>query len=99
MSTAERRTTRNCSPSGSFRIVTPDRSLIGYIPALRPVCGATCAARYSKPMPGEFDFINWLRAQHPPSGFVPVPQGDDLAVLKWQADDLLLVGVDKDLAG
>lgn len=55
--------------------------------------------RYSKPMPGEFDFINWLRAQHAPSEFVPVPQGDDLAVLKWPAEDLLLVGVDQVLDG
>jgi thiamine-monophosphate kinase len=50
-------------------------------------------------MPGEFDFIQWLRAQHKPSAFVPVPQGDDLAVLKWPADDLLLVGVDQVLDG
>lgn len=50
-------------------------------------------------MPGEFDFIHWLRAQHKPSEFVPVPQGDDLAVLKWPANDLLLVGVDQVLDG
>jgi len=50
-------------------------------------------------MPGEFDFINWLRSQIRPSSFVPVPQGDDLAVLKWQAADLLLVGVDQVLDG
>lgn len=50
-------------------------------------------------MPGEFDFIDWLRAQHKPSEFVPVPQGDDLAVLKWPAGDLLLIGVDQVLDG
>src|ERR687896_224602 len=50
-------------------------------------------------MPGEFDLIDWIRAQHPPTERVPVPQGDDLAVLKWPADDLLLVGVDQVLDG
>lgn len=50
-------------------------------------------------MAGEFDLIDWIRAQHPPTDFVPVPQGDDLAVLKWPADDLLLVGVDQVLEG
>jgi thiamine-monophosphate kinase len=30
---------------------------------------------------------------------VPLPAGDDLAVLKWAADDLLLVGVDQVLDG
>jgi thiamine-monophosphate kinase len=46
-------------------------------------------------MPGEFDFIDWLRAQHKPSGFVPIPQGDDLAALKWPPGELLLIGVDQ----
>jgi thiamine-monophosphate kinase len=50
-------------------------------------------------MSSEFDFIDWLRGQHKPSEFVVVPQGDDLAVLKWRADDLLLVGVDQVLDG
>jgi thiamine-monophosphate kinase len=50
-------------------------------------------------MPGEFDFIDWLRAQHKASAFVPVPQGDDLAVLKWPGEDLLLIGVDQVLDG
>jgi thiamine-monophosphate kinase len=50
-------------------------------------------------MASEFDFIDWLRTQHKPSEFVPVPQGDDLAVLKWRAEDLLLVGVDQVLDG
>jgi len=50
-------------------------------------------------MPGEFDFIEWVRAQQKPSDAVPVPAGDDLAVLKWAADDLLLVGTDQVLDG
>lgn len=50
-------------------------------------------------MPGEFDFIDWLRSQNKPSEFVPVPQGDDLAVLNWPPGDLLLVGADQVLDG
>src|SRR5689334_9917615 len=40
-------------------------------------------------MPGEFDFIEWVRAQQKPSEFVPVRPGDDL----------LLVGADQVLDG
>jgi thiamine-monophosphate kinase len=50
-------------------------------------------------MPGEFDFLEWIKSQHKPSAFVPVPQGDDLAVLKWDPADFLLVGVDQVLDG
>ena len=50
-------------------------------------------------MPGEFDFIDWLRAQHRANDLVTVPQGDDLAVLKWPTGELLLVGVDQVLDG
>jgi thiamine-monophosphate kinase len=50
-------------------------------------------------VPGEFDFIEWVRAQQRPSEFVPVPPGDDLAALKWSGDDLLLVGADQVLDG
>ena len=53
-------------------------------------------------MAGEFDFIEWIRAQQPvnaPAGFVQVPPGDDLAVLKWPADDLLIIGADQVLDG
>lgn len=51
-------------------------------------------------MAGESDFIDWLRGQQKPaSGFVPVPAGDDLAVLKWPAEALLLVGADQVLDG
>jgi len=50
-------------------------------------------------MPGEFDFIDWIRAQSPMTASVPIPPGDDLAALKWDAADLLLVGVDQVLDG
>jgi thiamine-monophosphate kinase len=50
-------------------------------------------------MAGEFEFIDWLRLRQRPSALVPVPAGDDLAVLKWPGDELLLVGVDQVLDG
>ena len=50
-------------------------------------------------MAGEFEFIEWIRQQHHPSALVPVPQGDDLAVLNWPAGELLLVGTDQVLDG
>jgi thiamine-monophosphate kinase len=50
-------------------------------------------------MPGEFDFIAWLRTQQTASPLVRMPAGDDLAVLKWAGEDLLLVGVDQVLDG
>jgi thiamine-monophosphate kinase len=50
-------------------------------------------------MPGEFDFIEWVRSQQPASAFVPVPAGDDLAVIRWPEEKLLLVGVDQVLDG
>ena len=50
-------------------------------------------------MAGEFEFIQWVAAQHKASEFVVVPPGDDLAVLRWPAGDLLLVGVDQVLDG
>jgi len=50
-------------------------------------------------MPGEFDFIQWLRAQERASDFVLVPAGDDMAALRWPENDLLLVGVDQVLDG
>lgn len=48
---------------------------------------------------GEFDFIEWVRGQQKASEFVPVPAGDDLAVINWPSDKLLLVGVDQVLDG
>ena len=50
-------------------------------------------------MPGEFDFIHWIRSQTARFDHVLVGPGDDLAVLKWPADDLLIVGVDQVLDG
>ncbi len=52
-------------------------------------------------MPGEFDFISWLRA-HPsaaPAGLVRLGVGDDLAVLDVPAGELVLVGIDQVLDG
>lgn len=50
-------------------------------------------------MPGEFDFIDWVRSQQPPTKYIPTPAGDDLAVLRWPDKDLLLVGVDQVIDG
>jgi thiamine-monophosphate kinase len=50
-------------------------------------------------MPGELNFIAWLRRQQHPGADVLLPPGDDLAVLNWDAADLLLVGVDQVLDG
>jgi thiamine-monophosphate kinase len=50
-------------------------------------------------MPGEFDFIQWLRARQKPTDLVPIPAGDDMAVLRWPPDDPLLVAVDQVLDG
>jgi thiamine-monophosphate kinase len=48
-------------------------------------------------MAGEFDLIQWIRQQQQPgkSTLIQTGVGDDLAALKWPADDLLLVGVDQ----
>src|SRR5690349_15977305 len=52
------------------------------------------------PMPaGEFDFLDWIRSQRPSNPLVRLAQGDDLAILKWPAGDLLLVGVDQVIDG
>jgi thiamine-monophosphate kinase len=50
-------------------------------------------------MAGEFDFIDWIRSQSPASAEVRLGVGDDLAVLNWNAEDLLLVGVDQVIDG
>ncbi|WP_428940245.1 thiamine-phosphate kinase [Fontivita pretiosa] len=50
-------------------------------------------------MPGEFDLISWICAQQRATELVRVPAGDDLAILKWDAQDLLLVGTDQVLDG
>ena len=62
-------------------------------------CPYLLRGEYNAAMAGEFDFIEWVRSQQQPSDFLLVPPGDDLAVLKWPADDLLLVGVDQVLDG
>ena len=69
------------------------RDTLGEISAARAFRG------YPVRMAGEFEFIEWLKSQQRASPLVPVPAGDDLAVLKWAADDLLLVGVDQVLDG
>lgn len=49
---------------------------------------------------GEFEFIDWIRSRTPSDPRVIVPIGDDLAALKWEASDgLLLVGIDQVLDG
>ena len=50
-------------------------------------------------MPGEFDFISWLRDQAPAGPAVPIGIGDDLAALRLPAGDLVLVGIDQVLDG
>ena len=50
-------------------------------------------------MSNEFNFIEWIRRQQKPSALVQRGIGDDLAILKWPADDLLLLGVDQVLDG
>src|SRR4051794_32760945 len=50
-------------------------------------------------MPGEFDFIEWIRKQAIADPRVIVPSGDDLAVMKWDPADLLIVGADQVLDG
>jgi len=53
----------------------------------------------SRTMPGEFDFIDWIRSQSRADPRIIVPIGDDLAAMKWDANDLLLVGADQVLDG
>jgi thiamine-monophosphate kinase len=50
-------------------------------------------------MPGEFDFIQWIKTRQCPTALTMVPAGDDMAVLRWAENDLLLVGVDQVLDG
>jgi thiamine-monophosphate kinase len=54
---------------------------------------------FNPPMPGEFDFLNWLSSQQTPDKLVSLGIGDDLAALHWPKDDLLLVGADQVLDG
>lgn len=49
---------------------------------------------------GEFELIDWIQKTQPgKSALVALGVGDDLAALKWPADDLLLVGVDQVIDG
>jgi thiamine-monophosphate kinase len=50
-------------------------------------------------MASESDFLDWIRSQQMPSSLVRVAAGDDLAVLNWPANELLLVGADQVLDG
>ena len=50
-------------------------------------------------MAREFDFIDWIISQQKRSKSIPVAIGDDLAALRWNAADLLLVGADQVLDG
>ncbi|HWB54640.1 MAG TPA: thiamine-phosphate kinase [Tepidisphaeraceae bacterium] len=56
------------------------------------------AGRRTK-MPGEFDFIHWIQLQQKARGLIELSAGDDLAILRWPADQLLLVGVDQVMEG
>lgn len=47
----------------------------------------------------EFELINWIRARQRQAPAVQLGIGDDLAILRWRADDLLLAGVDQVLDG
>jgi thiamine-monophosphate kinase len=46
-------------------------------------------------VPHEFDFLDWIKGRQRPGELVQLGSGDDLAVLKWPADELLLAGVDQ----
>lgn len=50
-------------------------------------------------MSREFDFIDWLRRQQRPTEQVLLPAGDDLAILRVPAGDLVLIGIDQILDG
>lgn len=50
-------------------------------------------------MAGEFDFIDWIRSQQKFGGEIELAAGDDLAILRWPAEQLLLVGVDQVMDG
>jgi thiamine-monophosphate kinase len=50
-------------------------------------------------MAGEFDFIDWIRSHRQASPLVELSIGDDLAVLKWPGNELLLVGADQVIDG
>ena len=50
-------------------------------------------------MSSEWEFLEWIRSQPSRSDLVRLGAGDDLAVLNWKKDELLLVGADQVLDG
>ena len=50
-------------------------------------------------MSSESEFLDWIRGQQRASDLVRLAAGDDLAVLGWPENDLLLVGADQVLDG
>jgi thiamine-monophosphate kinase len=51
------------------------------------------------PMPGEFEFLEWIRKQSRASAAMVVGVGDDLAAMRWPDGELLLAGVDQAMDG
>jgi len=47
----------------------------------------------------ESDLLEWIYRQQKPGGLVRLAAGDDMAVLSWPSDELLLVGTDQVLDG
>lgn len=47
----------------------------------------------------EFSLIQWIQSQQRASSMVVRPAGDDMAVLRWRGEDLLLAAVDQVIAG
>jgi thiamine-monophosphate kinase len=50
-------------------------------------------------MPGEFDFIEWIKREQKTSPSVLLGSGDDLAILQWPDEPVILIGVDQVLDG
>ena len=48
---------------------------------------------------GESDLVDWIIRQQKTDALVKVAAGDDLAILEWPANELLLVGTDQVLDG
>lgn len=68
---------------------------------IEPAASHACASEYlyNRGVAGEQDFINWLRSQPIHNRQIVISLGDDLAVLRWNAADLLIVGADQVLDG
>jgi thiamine-monophosphate kinase len=52
-------------------------------------------APFNRAVAGEQDFLAWITPRQKPGGLVERAAGDDLAVLRWPGDELLLAGVDQ----